>query len=581
MKLIIIFSIALLFYTKLSASAPGSEISITGIVTDGSNPIEKAVVTLVKDSMFTDTTDSKGAFSLSNATGMINKADWNSGKNSIISFRRSRLHFSIPGEIATGDVILSTASGRCIGRYSVGKKPSGLATIDLPKLSTGLYLVTFSSDRISIIRKILVTSATKYFCEMSTTARSSTSMQKLSRNCAAAVDQLKITKEGFVTKLVDLSSYKIKNLSIVLVRKDSTNSETSLYKKYRNYFAIGAAIDANSYKDAHTALWKEHFNATVCENEMKWTALQPSEGSFQFSQANTMVNAARSNGMLVRGHVLVWFDQTPDWVFQNSSGGQSTKQVLLERIRTHVTKVMQEFKGRVYAWDVVNEAVIGYNSNDQDVGEDLGSLARWGYRNSKWYQIAGEDYIFEAFKAARAADPDAKLFYNDFWNYLDGKRQFIISFVKKLKDQNLIDGVGLQYHLNISPAQVKLNNQTVYQTVPNLEKEIQEYAALGLDVHITELDISIYTRDYTSDDQSHWYTGNDLNEEYQTKLAARYKEVFDMFRRNADKIKNVTFWGIADDNTWLSEFPSGRPDHPLLFDKHLNPKKAFDAIMNF
>jgi endo-1,4-beta-xylanase len=141
--------------------------------------------------------------------------------------------------------------------------------------------------------------------------------------------------------------------------------------------------------------------------------------------------------------------------------------------------------------------------------------------------------------------------------------------------------VGLQCHLNISPAQEKMTNQTVYQTVENLEKEIKEYAALGLEVHITELDISIYTRDYGSSDQSKWYTARNLNEEYQNKLAARYKEFFDMFRNNADKIQNVTFWGIADDNTWLSEFTSGRPDHPLLFDVDLKPKKAFDAIMNF
>jgi endo-1,4-beta-xylanase len=150
-----------------------------------------------------------------------------------------------------------------------------------------------------------------------------------------------------------------------------------------------------------------------------------------------------------------------------------------------------------------------------------------------------------------------------------------------LQKEDLIDGIGLQCHLNISPAQKKLTNQTVYQTVENLEKEMQEYAALGLDVHINELDISIYTRDYTSDDQSKWYTESDLDEEHQNALAARYKEFFDMFRRDADKIQNVTFWGIADDNTWLSEFDSGRPDHPLLFDKQLQPKKAFDAIMDF
>ncbi len=164
---------------------------------------------------------------------------------------------------------------------------------------------------------------------------------------------------------------------------------------------------------------------------------------------------------------------------------------------------------------------------------------------------------------------------------MDGKREFILSFVSRLKEEGLIDGIGLQCHLNISAAQESTTNQTAWQTVENLEKEIQEYAALGLDVHITELDIPIYTRDYPSSDQSHWFTGNELSEELEDELAARYKEFFEMFRRNSDKIQNVTFWGIADDNTWFSEFTSGRPDHPLLFDRQLRPKKAFDAIMDF
>jgi endo-1,4-beta-xylanase len=360
-----------------------------------------------------------------------------------------------------------------------------------------------------------------------------------------------------------------------VVTEPPGNDATQLYKKYEDYFVIGAAVDSGSYQDGHAAVWKEHFNGAVAENEMKWTSLQATEGSFNFTQAKAMVNAARSSNMLVRGHVLVWFDQTPDWVFQGS------KEQVLTRMRTHITRVMQEFKGSVYAWDVVNEAVVPFDASNQDVGEDLAALDHWGYRDSEWYQITGEDFIFEAFKAARAADPDAKLFYNDFWNYLDGKREFILSFVSRLKEAGLIDGIGLQCHLNISAAQESTTNQTAWQTVENLEKEIHEYAALGLDVHITELDISIYTRDYPSSDQSRWFTGNELSPELEDALAARYKEFFAMFRRNADKISNVTFWGIADDNTWLSEFTSGRPDHPLLFDRQLRPKKAFDAITDF
>jgi endo-1,4-beta-xylanase len=562
----------------LHLSAQQSDISISGVVTDGKNPVENAVLTLLSDSLLADTTDFNGAFHITNATGVLNQLNRYSGTKTVFRVQGKRLNLLIPDEISYWGVKLYTGNGRCIRKYTSAGNRSESQIIDLPDLPAGLYLVALSAEKLSVVSKLVVAGKKMYLNEIASDAFFSGKKDQLSQNLTP-VDKLKITKEGFNTRLIDISSHLISDLTIIIEPKGP--DETSLYKKYKNHFPVGAAIDGNSYKDAHAAIWKEHFNAAVCENEMKWASLQPSEGNFQFDQANNMVNTARSNGMLVRGHVLVWFDQTPDWVFKNSSGRQASKEQLLGRMRTHIKRVMQEFKGRVYAWDVVNEAVVGYDASNQDVGEDLGKLKRWGYRNSKWYQIAGEDHIFEAFRAAREADPDAKLFYNDFWNYLDGKREFIISFVKRLQEENLIDGIGLQCHLNISPAQENPNNQSAYQTVENLEKEIREYAALGLDVHITELDISIYTRDYTSDDRSKWYTAAELNEDYQNRLAARYREFFEMFRRNADKIQNVTFWGIADDNTWLSEFSSGRPDHPLLFDRKLKPKKAFDAIMDF
>lgn len=569
-----IYAFAAVLFLTLYASATAPKIALSGTVKSGTTPVEKAVVTLVKNPQYADTTDANGAFSVSNITGILHHAAaLHSGTTGTASLRGSRLHFFTPDDAKTGSFMLHTIEGKCIRREVLKTISAGQCVVELLKIPAGVYVVSYSAGSSSIVQKLMVTGKSMWFSGNSAEALSFT-LSSLSGSTAPALDQLKISKDGFTTALVDLSSYVNEGMAVTLMPKGP--SETSLYKKYKDYFVVGAAVDGNSYTDSHAAIWKEHFNGMVCENEMKWSTVQPSEGNFQFGVANAMVNAARSNGMMVRGHAPVWFDQTPDWVFTGA-----TKEKLLQRIRTHVTKVMQEFKGRVYAWDVVNEAVVGYDAHDNDVGEDMGSLVRWGYRNSKWYQIAGEDHIFEAFKAARAADPDAKLFYNDYWNYLDGKREFILTFVKKLKEQNLIDGIGLQCHLNIGPAQVKLTNQSAFQTVENLEKEILAYAALGLDVHITELDISIYTRDYTSDDKSRWYTAADLNEEYQTRLAARYKEVFDMLRKHADKISNVTFWGISDDNTWLSEFPSGRPDHPLLFDKHLKPKKAFDAIMDF
>ncbi|MBN1648628.1 MAG: endo-1,4-beta-xylanase [Spirochaetales bacterium] len=362
------------------------------------------------------------------------------------------------------------------------------------------------------------------------------------------------------------------------ITEDTTES---LWQKYAGYFVIGAAIDARSYMDAHTYLLKKHFNGVVCENEMKWENIHPSDGVYAFSTADSMVEFAEANNMVVRGHCLIWHNQTPGWVFRDA-GATITKEALLDRIREHVTTVVSHYRGRVYAWDVVNEAISGNKADGYDAGEDLSQVAAWGFRNSDWYKICGEEYILEAFRAARKADPDAKLFYNDYWNYLDEKRAAIISLiVKKLQAEGLIDGIGLQCHLNISVAQEKMANQTIFQTPENLEREIREFAALGLDVHITELDVSIYTRDYTSSDESRWFRGEELDEQYTDRLAARYREFFDMLRRNSELIQNVTFWGIADDNTWLSEFSSGRPDHPLLFDKKLKAKKAFFAVSDF
>jgi endo-1,4-beta-xylanase len=356
----------------------------------------------------------------------------------------------------------------------------------------------------------------------------------------------------------------------------------SLCEKYEDYFLIGAAVDARSYRDDHALLLKKHCNAIVCENEMKWESLQPQEETFRYTIPDNILDFAEVNTMMVRGHCLIWHNQTPRWVFRDSSNELVSKEVLIERIKNHITNVVTHCKGRVYAWDVVNEAIAGNTAGGSDAGEDLSQVESWGYRHSLWYRICGEDYIIEAFRAARAADPGAKLFYNDYWNYLDEKRSAIISLiVKKLQAEDLIDGIGLQGHLNSDVAREKMANQTVYQTVDNMEREIREYAALGLDVHITELDISIYRRDYTSSDKSRWYTDPELNEEMSDKLAARYREFFDMFCWNSDLISNVTFWGIAVDNTWLSEFRSGRPDHPLLFDKKLKAKKAFYAITDF
>ena len=350
-----------------------------------------------------------------------------------------------------------------------------------------------------------------------------------------------------------------------------TGGVPSLYQKYATYFPIGAAVDSQSYT-THAPVLKTHFNSVTCENEMKWDALEPTENSFSYGNADAIVNFATTNSKKVRGHTLVWYSQNPSWVFSNGSGGMATKDVLLARMKNHITKVMQHFQGKVYAWDVVNEAI-----NNDGTYRD-GTLA--DDKKSLWYQIIGQSYIAEAFKAAHAADPNAKLFYNDYYDYIPAKRDGIYNMLKGLLDSGVIvHGVGLQTHLNIQPS-TDMTNQAYYQNVADLEAAIVKYASLGLEVQITEMDVSLYIPGitYTSD---MFYTAATFTDALQTQQAERYRAFFDMFRAHKDVITGVTLWGIADDNTWLSEFSSGRKDFPLLFDTNHQPKKAFFAVVDF
>ncbi|HEU5075067.1 MAG TPA: endo-1,4-beta-xylanase [Polyangiaceae bacterium] len=338
----------------------------------------------------------------------------------------------------------------------------------------------------------------------------------------------------------------------------------ALKEYYADHFAMGAAIDTR-YND-YMSLLTKHYNSVTAEDQMKFDALQPSEGTFSYGTADQMVDFALANGMQVRGHALVWHRQTPSWVFSGSSAQ------VLERMRNHITNVMQHFQGKVKVWDVVNEAIMDdgtYRTNDE--GEN---------QSSGWYGALGESYIAEAFIAARAADPEAKLFYNDYYNYHPVRRQAIYEMLERLIAADVpIDGVGLQAHLNLAPG-TDPEEQSYHQTVENMEQAIEMYASLGLDVQITEMDISLYLRgiSYTEDQ---FYTPEKVTAEVLAEQAERYREFFDMFREHSDVISSVTTWGISDDNTWLSEFDSGRQDFPLLFDGDQQPKPAFWAVVDF
>lgn len=340
------------------------------------------------------------------------------------------------------------------------------------------------------------------------------------------------------------------------VYHDESNS-LGLKDFYKDYFSVGVAVSRNNFQGDEAALIKKQFNSITAENDMKMENMQPVEGEFNWKVADSIISFAEKNNIKVRGHNLCWHEQAPKWFFLDHDGNDVSKDVLLKRLKTHVETIVSRYKGRIYAWDVVNEAI------DDDSTNYL--------RNSKWYQICGEDFIIKAFEYAHAADPSAKLFYNDYNTERPEKRERIYKLLKSLKEKGVpIDGVGLQAHWSLQEP-----------TKSELVTAIERYSSLGLEIQFTELDISIYpwekNRRAKRPDEQDTFTADLENQQIE-----KYKMVFDTFRKYKGVVTNVTFWNIADRSTWLDNYPvPGRKNYPLLFDTQLKPKKAYWEVVNF
>lgn len=324
---------------------------------------------------------------------------------------------------------------------------------------------------------------------------------------------------------------------------------------YKSFFPVGVAVSPQVLTGPEAELIKKEFNSLTAENVMKMGPIHPEENKYNWEPADQIVNFAKANGMKMRGHTLCWHNQTPPWIFKDNAGNQVSKEVLLQRLKEHITTVVTRYKGQIYAWDVVNEAI--------DDKEDV------FYRPSSWYTIIGEEYIAKAFEYAHAADPNALLFYNDYNTESPVKRAKIIKLVKSLIAAGVpIHGIGIQGHWSIySP-----NDEEI-------AKSIKEYSSLGLKLHITELDISVYSpeqgrRDKRADEQ------DSFTPDMEQKQLELYAAIFRVFRENVKAISAVTFWNVTDKRTWLDNFPvRGRKNYPLLFDQELKRKKAYWEVV--
>lgn len=327
----------------------------------------------------------------------------------------------------------------------------------------------------------------------------------------------------------------------------------SLCESLAAYFPVGAAIWRGDITGLHSELLKKHFNSITAENDMKWEYVEPTEGNFTFAAADALVAFAKANHMLVRGHNLAWHEQNPKWLFEDANGREieptpENKALLLRRLQNHIRVVVAHFGNDVYAWDVVNEVI---DPSQPD-----------GFRRSPWFRITGTDYIDMAFRTAHQVAPHAKLYINDYDTTDSRKRAFLLKLVQNLKSRGVpIDGVGHQMHINLDRP-----------STDEIAKTIGMFSSLGVDNQITELDVSVY------DNREQRYAA--APQDLLVKQGYRCKDLFDAFRRLKGKISAVTFWGVADDHTWLTKFPVARQDWPLLFDTRLRAKPAYWGIVD-
>jgi endo-1,4-beta-xylanase len=353
-----------------------------------------------------------------------------------------------------------------------------------------------------------------------------------------------------------------------VLAQSQTASTPSLKDAYRGLFRIGAALNTAQFEERDAIadpIIAAQFDTVSPENALKWQSLHPALKTYNFDQADEYVAFGERHKMFIVGHCLIWHSQTPKWVFEDVQGKPLTRDALLERMHDHIRTVVGRYKGRISAWDVVNEAL-----------NDDGSM-----RQSPWYRIIGDDFIAKAFQFAHEADPAAQLYYNDYSLENEAKRQGAVDLMRKLKAAGVpITGIGLQGHVKIDGPDAKQEAAT-----------IEAFAALGLQVNISELDVDVLPRTTRSDSadvsltaagtaQSNPYT-NGLPDEMQQALAKRYAELFRVFVEHHKSMGRVTLWGVTDGGSWLNNFPTrGRTNYSLLFDREGKPKPAFFAVLN-
>lgn len=398
---------------------------------------------------------------------------------------------------------------------------------------------------------------------------------------------------SFNSNLTDLSFYvessgvsdayyidDIKVLMTELPPKTSLPVQTDLAKLkdvYQNYFKVGAALEPIQLEGKSRELLDMHFSSVVAENAMKPGSINSTKGTYNFESADRLAKYARDNKVNMRFHTLVWHEQAANWMFNDDNGTvlsptPENKELVLSRLKDFLSVVVPRYADVATDWDVVNEVIDEGRPN--------------GMRNSLWYQLTGEDFIKVAFTETRrlldelyAQDPikyakakDSKLVINDYGTNNPQKANFLLNLAKRLKAEGVpIDSVGHQTHINISGPSIQ-----------QISNSIKMFGEAGFDNQLTEFDVSVYSNNTDA--------YQEVPQDLLAKQGYRFKELFEELKKLDDLgrtaenpegwISNVTFWGIADDHTWLHNRPVTRQDAPFAFDKNFQAKPAYWGMVD-
>jgi len=354
----------------------------------------------------------------------------------------------------------------------------------------------------------------------------------------------------------DLVSFYIDDFQVSYVNPPQIQKDIpSIYQTLSQFFPIGAAVDMTDISGPHAQLLTMHFNSITSGNDMKWSSVESTKGTFNYANADAQVGLAQCAGMRVRGHNLVWANgsQVPSYAAGDGTNSAANQALVTDNIREHIKNEVQHFGTKVYAWDVVNEPL------DPSQPDCL--------VHGPFYNVLGPSYLDVALQAARDFAPaGTKLFINDYSTTNSDRLACLVKVAADLKSKGLLDGVGHEMH-----------NAINYPSVPAIVNAIETVAnqVPGIDQQVTELDVSIYN---AGDTKTNY--GNNPPPAVLAEQGWLYKSYFDAFKDLKDKLSSVTMWGMADDDTWLDSFPVTRKDRPLPFDTGLQAKPAYWGIVD-